>query len=110
MINTKALKLYGEDAGFCRAVNETCQEIEKQQPEIYENDDDLFFIALEQTYNDYLESLEEERKYFQRYKVSLEVLIDRQLDPKKFFEILFTDSKGNQHTLREVLDVEEIAF
>jgi hypothetical protein len=109
-MNIEALKLYGENTGFCRAVNETCQEIEIQQPEIYETEDDLFYIALERTYDDYLESLEQERKYFKRYKVSVEVQIDQQLDPIKFFEIVFTDSNGNQHSLREVLDVEEIAF
>ena len=109
-MNTKALKLYGENVGFCQAVNETCQEIEIQQPDIYETEDDLFYIALERTYDDYLESLEQERKYFKRYKVSVEVQIDQQLDPIKFFEIVFTTPDGTQHSLREVLEVEEVAF
>lgn len=109
-MNIEALKLYGQNDGFCRAVNETCQEIEKHQPEIYETEEELFQIALERTYDDYLESLEQERKYFKRYKVSVEVQIDRQLDPKKFFEIVFSDSNDTQHSLREVIDVEEIAF
>jgi len=110
MMNIEALKLYGENVEFCQAVNESCQEIEKHQPEIYETEDDLFYIALERTYDDYLESLEQERKYFKRYRVSVEVQIDQQLDPIKFFEIVFTTSDGNQHSLREVLEVEEIAF
>jgi len=109
-MNIEALKLYGGNDGFCPAVNEACQEIEKHQPEIYETEEELFQIALEQTYDDYLESLEQERIYFKRYKVSVEVQIDRQLDPKKFFEIVFSDSNGIQHSLREVLEVEEIAF
>ena len=109
-MNIEALKLYGENTGFCWAVNENCQEIEKHQPEIYETEEELFQIALERAYDDYMESLEQERKYFKRYKVSVEVQIDRQLDPKKFFEIVFSDSNGTQHSLREVLDVEEIAF
>jgi hypothetical protein len=109
-MNIEALKLYGRNDGFCRAVNESCQEIEKHKPEIYETEEELFQIALERTYDDYLESLEQERKYFKRYKVSVEVQIDRQLDPKKFFEIVFSDSNGIQHSLREVLEVEEIAF
>ena len=46
--------------------------------------------------------MEQERKYFKRYKVSVEVQIDRNLDPAKFFEVVFTDSNGTQHSLREV--------
>jgi hypothetical protein len=109
-MNTKALKLYGENVGFCRMVNINCGFIEAVQPEIYETEDDLFQIALERTYDHYLETLEQERNDFKRYKVSVEVQIDRQLDPKKFFEIVFSDSNGTQHSLREVLEVEEIAF
>ena len=109
-MNTKALKLYGEDEQFFQVVNETCREIEKEQLEIYETEDDLFYVALDRTYDDYLESLEEERKFFKRYKVSVEVQIDRGLDPEKFFEIVFTDSNGNQHSLREIHEVEEIPF
>jgi len=109
-MNPKALKLYGKNDGFFRAVNETCLEIEKQQPEIYKTEEELFYIALDQTYDDYLESLKQERKYFKRYKVSVEVQIDRNLDPAKFFEVVFTDSNGNQHSLREVHEIEEIPF
>ena len=109
-MNIKAIKLYGEDPGFCRAVNETCLEIENHHPDILESDNDLFFIALDQTYDDYRESLEQERKYFKRYKVSVEIQIDRELDPAKFFEVVFTDPNGTQHSLREVLEVEEIPF
>ena len=109
-MNIKALKLYGENPGFCRAVNEACLDIENQQPEIYETEEALFEIAMKRTYDDYLESLEQERKYFKRYKVSVEVQIDRTLDPAKFFEVLFTDANGTQHSLREVLEVEEIKF
>lgn len=109
-MNIKAIKLYGEDPGFCRAVNETCLEIENHHPEILESDNDLFFIALDQAYDEYLDSLEQERKYFKRYRVSVEIQIDRQLDPKKFFEIIFTGSDGIQHSLREVIEVEEIQF
>ncbi len=109
-MNTEALKLYGENDGFFRAVNTTCSFIEEVEPELYETEEELFDIALERTYDDYLESLDEERKYFKRYKVSVEVQIDRTLDPAKFFEIVFTDSNGTQHSLREVLEVEEIPF
>ena len=109
-MNIEAIKLYGKDPGFCRAVNEACLEIENQHPDILESDNDLFFIALDQAYDDYLDSLEQERKYFKRYKVSIEVQIDRALDPAKFFEVVFTDSNGTQHSLREVLEVEEIPF
>ena len=95
---------------FARLVNTHCSFIEQVQPEVYETEDELFQIALERTYADYLESLVEERKYFKRYKVSVEVQIDRTLDPAKFFEVVFTDPNGNQHSLREVLAVEEIKF
>lgn len=110
IMNIKAFKLYGENPGFCRAVNTTCSFIEKVQPEIYETEDELFQIALERNYEDYLESLEQERKYFKRYKVAVEVQIDRNLDPAKFFEVVFTDFNGNQHSLREILEIEEIPF
>lgn len=109
-MNIKAFKLYGENPGFCRAVNTTCSFIEEVQPEIYETEDELFQIALERTYDNYLESLEQERKYFKRYKVTVEVQIDRNLDPAKFFEVVFTDANRTQHSLREVLEVEEIPF
>ena len=109
-MNTKALKLYGENQGFCRLVNTHCSFIEKVEPEIYETEEELFEIALERTYDDYLEFLEQERNHFKRYKVTVEVQIDRELDPAKFFEVVFTDSNGTQHSLREVLEVEEISF
>ena len=109
-MNTKALKLYGENPGFCRLVNLHCSFIEEVEPELYETEEELFEIALERTYDDYLESQEQERSYFKRYRVSVEVQIDRELDPKKFFEIVFSDSNGTQHSLREVLEVEEIPF
>lgn len=109
-MNTKALKLYGENLGFCRGVNLQCSFIEQVQPELYETDEELFEIALERTYDDYLESQEQERNYFKRYKVTVEIEIDRELDPKKFFEIVFSDSNGTQHSLREVLKVEEVQF
>jgi hypothetical protein len=91
-------------------VNLQCSFIEEVEPEIYETEEELFEIALERTYDDYLESLEQERNYFKRYKVTVEVQIDRELDPAKFFEVVFTDSNGTQHSLREVLEVEEIPF
>lgn len=109
-MNPQALKLYGDNEQFFRVVNETCKEIEQVQPEIYETDDDLFYIALERTYDDYLETLEQERKYFKRYKVSVEVQIDQTLDPAKFFEVIFTDSNGNQHSLRGIHEIEEVPF
>lgn len=109
-MNTKALKLYGQNDGFFRAVNTTCGFIEKVEPEIYETEEELFEIALERTYDDYLESLEQERNYFKRYKVTVEVQIDRNLDPAKFFEVVFTDANGTQHSLRDVLEIEEIPF
>ena len=110
MMNVEALKLYGENPGFCRLVNTHCGFIESLEPEIYETEEELFQIALERTYDDYLESLDRERKYFKRYKVSVEVQIDRNLDPAKFFEVVFTDSNGSQHSLREVHEIEEIPF
>ena len=110
MMNTKALKLYGENPGFCMGVNLQCSFIEDVQPEIYETEEELFEIALERTYDDYLEFLEQERKHFKRYKVSVEIQIDQNLDPAKFFEVVFTDANGTQHSLREVLEVEEIEF
>ena len=109
-MNTKALKLYGENPGFCLGVNLQCSFIEEVQPEIYETEEELFQIALERTYDDYVESLEQERKYFKRYKVSVEVQIDRSLDPTKFFEVVFSDSNGTQHSLRGIHEVEEIPF
>ena len=109
-MSSEALKLYGQNDGFFWMVNETCRFIEEVQPEIYETEEDLFYIALERTYDDYLESKEQERKYFKRYKVSVEVQIDRELDPEKFFEVVFTDSNGKQHSLREVHEIEEIPF
>ena len=110
IMNTEALKLYGENQGFCRLVNTHCSFIEEVQPEIYKTEEELFYIALERTYDDYLESLEQERKYFKRYKVSVEVQIDSGLDPAKFFEVIFTDSNGNQHSLCDVHEIEEIPF
>ena len=109
-MNIKAFKLYGEDPEFCLTTNLLCGFIKDTEPEIFENEEELFQIALEQAYDTCMESLEQERKNFKRYKVSVEVQIDRELDPAKFFEVVFTDSNGNQHSLREVLEIEEIPF
>ena len=65
---------------------------------------------MEQTYNDYLESQEEERRLFKRYMVTVEVVIDKNLDPVSAIEIFFTDSDGNQHTLDKIHEIEEIPF
>jgi hypothetical protein len=64
-MNTKALKLYGENPGFCQGVNLQCSFIEEVEPEIYETEDELFEIALERTYDDYLEFLDAGTKLFQ---------------------------------------------
>ena len=109
-MNPQALKLYGENEQFFRVVNETCRQIETDRPEIYETEDDLFYIALEQTYNLYQDEMEQERQHFKRYKVSVEVMLDKDVDPLEFFKIFFTDSNGNQHTLREIHEIEEIQF
>ena len=109
-MNIKAFKLYGEDPDFCQTVNLLCSYIEDKEPQTFENEEELFQIALEETYDTYMESLEQKRKNFKRYKVSVEVQIDRKLDPKTYFEIFFSDSNNNQYSLLEVIEVEEIPF
>jgi hypothetical protein len=109
MINPEALKLYGENDGFFRMVQTTCDFIKKVQPEIYETEEELFLIALERTYRDYLEAREEERRHFKRYKVSLEVQLDRGIDPEKALKNFFVDPiLGYNVALHEINNIEEI--
>jgi hypothetical protein len=109
-MNIKAFKLYGEDLEFCQTVNLLCGFIEEKEPETFENEEELFQIALEETYDFYMKSLEQKRENFKRYRVLVEVQIDRELDPAKFFEAVFTHINGIQHSLCEVLEIEEIPF
>jgi biotin synthase-related radical SAM superfamily protein len=106
----KSIETYGENPGFLPGVNTHAASSKKWNQKSMKPRKSCSKSLLERTYDDYLEFLEQERNYFKRYKVTVEVQIDRELDPAKFFEVVFTDSNGTQHSLREVLEVEEIPF